>query len=47
MKCDVCAVGERREELIRYHVDLDGKLAVVEHVPAFVCDHCGELSIAP
>jgi YgiT-type zinc finger domain-containing protein len=47
MKCDVCAVGERLEELIRYHVELDGKLVVVEHVPALVCDRCGEISIAP
>jgi YgiT-type zinc finger domain-containing protein len=46
MKCEVCGVGERREELIRYHVDLDGKLVVVEHVPALVCGHCGEISIA-
>jgi HTH-type transcriptional regulator/antitoxin MqsA len=30
-----------------YHVDLDGKLVVVEHVPALVCDRCGEISIAP
>jgi len=47
MKCDVCGVGERREELIRYHIELDGKLVVVEHVPALVCHRCGEISIAP
>ena len=47
MKCDVCVVGERREELIRYHVELDGKLVVVENVPALVCDRCGDISIAP
>jgi HTH-type transcriptional regulator/antitoxin MqsA len=47
MKCDVCGVGERRQELIRYHVEFGGKLVVVEHVPALVCDHCGEISIAP
>ena len=35
------------EEPIRYHVELDGKLVVVEHVPALVCDRCGEISIAP
>ena len=47
MKCEVCTVGERREQKIRYHVDLEGKLVVVEHVPALVCSHCGEISIAP
>jgi YgiT-type zinc finger domain-containing protein len=47
MKCEVCGVGERHQELIRYHVEFAGKLVVVEHVPALVCDHCGEISIAP
>ena len=47
MKCDVWAAGERREELIRYHVELDRKLVVVERVPALVCDRCGEISITP
>lgn len=47
LKCDVCTVGDRRKELIRYHVDLNGKLVVVENVPALVCDHCGEIGIAP
>lgn len=47
LRCDVCAVGERRDELIRYHVELDGKLVVVEKVPALVCDRCGEVGIAP
>jgi HTH-type transcriptional regulator/antitoxin MqsA len=32
---------------IRYHADLDGKLVVVDHVPALVCDRCGEISITP
>ncbi|HXJ39471.1 MAG TPA: YgiT-type zinc finger protein [Bryobacteraceae bacterium] len=47
MTCDVCAIGERRRQLIRYHVEVDGKLIVVDNVPAIVCDHCGEVSIEP
>jgi len=47
MKCEVCGIGERREQRIRYHVEINGKLIVIEHVPAIVCDHCGETSIAP
>ncbi len=47
MKCDVCMIGERQSQLIRYHVEVDGKLMVVERVPAMVCDRCGETSVAP
>lgn len=47
MKCEVCGIGERREKRIRYHADIQGKLVLIEHVPATVCDHCGETSIAP
>jgi len=47
MKCDVRTIGERHEQRIRYHADIDGKLVVVENVPALVCSHCGEISISP
>lgn len=47
MKCEVCTIGERRRQLIRYHVEIDGKLIVVDNVPALVCDHCGEVSLEP
>jgi len=47
MKCEVCGVGERREKLIRYTLALEERLVVVEHVPAAVCDHCGETTLTP
>ena len=47
MKCDVCGVGERHEKLIRYSLQMKGKFIVVENVPASVCDHCGEETLAP
>ncbi len=47
MKCEVCGIGEREEELISYHLLVADKLVVVEHVPATVCSHCGETSLAP
>lgn len=47
MKCEVCGVGERRERLIRYSLALEDGFVVVEHVPASVCEHCGETSFAP
>ncbi len=47
MKCDVCGIGERREQLIRYSLSIGDKLVVVEHVPAWVCDRCGETTLLP
>ena len=47
MKCEVCTTGDRREQLIRYHLDVDDRIVIVEGVPAIVCDHCGEVSVAP
>ena len=47
MICDVCGAAEREAKLIRYTLDLDGTLVVVDHVPANVCPNCGEVSLAP
>jgi YgiT-type zinc finger domain-containing protein len=30
------------EQMVTYTIQLDDKLVVVEHVPAKVCDQCGE-----
>ena len=45
MSCDVCAVGERRFQLIRYSLSMDDRLILVDHVPADVCDRCGEITL--
>jgi YgiT-type zinc finger domain-containing protein len=47
MRCEVCGAGERREKLIRYSLALEDRFVVVEHVPAAVCDHCGETTLTP
>ena len=47
MKCDVCTIGNRRQQLIRYNLAIDDRLVVVENVPAVVCDNCGEIGIQP
>ena len=41
MKCDICG-GLLHEEAVTYRIDVDGKLLVVENVPAKVCGQCGE-----
>lgn len=47
MTCEVCAVGERIPQRIRYSLTVDNRLILVDHVPAEVCDRCGEVTLAP
>ena len=47
MNCEVCAVGERRHQLIRYSLSTAEGLMLVDHVPAEVCDRCGEVTLSP
>ena len=41
MKCDICGAPLVEQE-VTYRVELNGKLVVVENVPAKVCCQCGE-----
>ena len=47
MSCDVCTAGERRPLLIRYSLSMADRLILVDHVPAEVCDRCGEVTLSP
>jgi HTH-type transcriptional regulator / antitoxin MqsA len=46
MKCDVCG-SPMKEQRVNYTIQMDDKLVVVEHVPAKVCDQCGERLYSP
>ena len=46
MKCDVCG-SPMSEQMVTYTIQLDEKFVVVEHVPAKVCDQCGERLYSP
>ena len=46
MTCDVCH-GNVTEGKIKFTVELDDKLMVVENVPAKVCGQCGERLFYP
>jgi len=46
MKCDVCG-SPMKEQRVTYTIQTDDKLVVVEHVPAKVCDQCGERLYSP
>ena len=47
MKCEVCSIGERHPKLIRYSLPTAEGLILVEHVPAEVCERCGEVTLSP
>ena len=47
MSCDVCALGERGPQLIRYSLSMNDRLILVDHVPAEVCNRCGEVTLRP
>jgi len=41
MKCAICG-GIQKEEITKLELWVDGKLIVIEDVPAKVCENCGE-----
>ena len=46
MRCPLCK-GETKEALIRYLQELDGRVVIIENVPADICAQCGEQLIKP
>jgi YgiT-type zinc finger domain-containing protein len=40
--CPICHYGKLGEREITYTQVFEGKLVVIPHVPALVCDVCGE-----
>ena len=47
MNCDVCSIGDRQPKLIRYSLPTTEGLILIDHVPAEVCDRCGEVTLTP
>jgi YgiT-type zinc finger domain-containing protein len=46
MRCAFCK-GEVEERLIRYVQEFEGRVIIIENVPAEVCTQCGEKLIRP
>ena len=46
MRCNFCK-GETEERLIRYVQDFQGRVVIIENVPALVCTQCGETLLRP
>jgi YgiT-type zinc finger domain-containing protein len=41
-KCHVCGNGATRSEFVTEVFTIDGRRVLVEHIPAQVCERCGE-----
>ncbi len=46
MKCVFCG-GEMKRDVVTFTYEDEGKYLFVEHVPADVCQQCGEKSYSP
>ena len=46
MKCDLCG-GTVERQLVSYTLFYEGNWIIVEHVPANVCQQCGERLFEP
>lgn len=42
MICTNCKKGNLKEEKTTYYKKVNGSYFIVENVPCFVCDYCGE-----
>jgi YgiT-type zinc finger domain-containing protein len=40
--CPICHVGRLQERRVTHSQVFEGQLVVINHVPAMVCDVCGE-----
>ena len=45
-KCPLCK-GRLERKIVSYTQPYEGKLYVIEHVPADVCQQCGEIVLEP
>ena len=46
MKCPICKHGETRHGVVNVSLERGGAVFIVKHVPAEICDNCGEEYIA-
>lgn len=46
---DSCALcqGDLAPKTITYPTERDGRVIVIDNVPAFTCEQCGEIALAP
>lgn len=45
-KCHVCGATGAREDFVSEVFTVDGRRVLVEHIPAQVCERCGEATFS-
>lgn len=45
-KCHVCGGGSAKSEFVSDVFNLDERRVLVEHIPALVCERCGEATFS-
>ena len=40
--CTICGSAERQQRLVEEVFRIDGQYVLVDHIPAHVCNRCGE-----
>ncbi len=45
-KCHVCGATDAREEFVSEVFTIDNRRVLVEHIPAHVCERCGEATFS-
>ena len=45
-KCHVCGATAAREEFVSEVFTIDGRRVLVEHIPAQVCERCGDATFS-
>jgi YgiT-type zinc finger domain-containing protein len=45
-KCHVCGSQEIREKLVKETFEVEGKMVMIEGIPAQVCQRCGEVTFS-
>jgi YgiT-type zinc finger domain-containing protein len=45
-KCHICGGDKFTEKLVKETFEIEGKIILVEDIPAQVCDRCGEITFS-
>jgi YgiT-type zinc finger domain-containing protein len=45
-ECHICGHGKARDERVSEVFTVDGRRVLVEHIPAQVCERCGEATFS-
>ncbi len=45
-KCHICGSNDIKTELVKETFEIEGRLLIIENIPAQVCQRCGEVTFS-